>query len=83
LYFPLFFLGMVGSFWLRLGCWTFLYLLWTSSPWEYHSSIWGNKTKVIPYVLNPYITKTFWKTVLGRNSKIWMVIGNIFISSSS
>lgn len=36
-----FILGVVGSFWFRLGCWSFLHLLWTSPSWEYYSFVWG------------------------------------------
>lgn len=33
--------GVVGSFWFRLGCWSFLHLLWTSPSWEYYNFVWG------------------------------------------
>lgn len=36
-----FILGVVGSFWFRLGSWPFLHLLWASPSWESYSFVWG------------------------------------------
>lgn len=36
-----FILGVVGSFWFRLGSWSFLHLLRASSSWESYSVVWG------------------------------------------